>query len=95
MALVTGSSSGIGKAIAIALKEAGFIVYAIAPNADDLSDLKANGCETLSLDVTDETAAREAIRTAESHNGAVQVLVNNAGYGQYGPIEEIPIDDIR
>jgi len=95
VALVTGSSSGIGKAAAIALKEAGFIVYATAPNADDLADLKAKGCETLSLDVTDENAAREAIRTAESHNGAVQVLVNNAGYGQYGPIEEIPIDDIR
>ncbi|MDQ3064187.1 MAG: SDR family NAD(P)-dependent oxidoreductase [Acidobacteriota bacterium] len=95
IALVTGSSSGIGKAAAIALKEAGFIVYATAPNADDLADLKAKGCETLPLDVTDENAAREAIRTAESHNGAVQVLVNNAGFGQYGPIEEIPIDDIR
>lgn len=95
VALVTGASSGIGKATAIALKEAGFLTYATAPNASDLDELKAKGCETIQLDVTDENQAREAIRTAERHNGAIQVLVNNAGYGQYGPIEEIPIDDVR
>lgn len=95
VALVTGTSSGIGKAAAIALKEAGFLVYATAPDVNDLNELKDKGCETLSLDVTDENAAREAINTAERHNGSIQVLVNNAGYGQYGPIEEIPIDDVR
>lgn len=94
-AIVTGASSGIGRAAAIALKEAGFFVYATAPSGGDLGDLKAKGLETLQLDVTNETQAREAVKTAESRNGAIQVLVNNAGYGQYGPIEEIPIDDVR
>lgn len=95
VALVTGASSGIGKATAIALKEAGFLTYATAPDAGKLEELRAKGCETLALDVTDENSMREAVKTAERHNGAVQVLVNNAGYGQYGPIEEIPIDDVR
>ena len=95
VALVTGTSSGIGHAAAKALKDEGFHVYATATSADDIGDLKEYGCETLQLDVTDENQAREAIRTAEAVNGSVQVLINNAGYGQYGPIEEIPVDDVR
>lgn len=95
VALVTGTSSGIGYAAAKALTEAGFHTFVTAPNVTDINDLKTHGCETLQLDVTDENQAREAIRTAEAVNGSVQVLVNNAGYGQYGPIEEIPIDDVR
>lgn len=95
VALVTGTSSGIGNAIAKALKAEGFLTYATARDVNDLGDLKSIGCETLALDVTDAEQAREAIRTAEQHNGAVQVLVNNAGYGQYGPIEEIPIDAVK
>ena len=95
VALITGCSSGIGKAAAIQLKEAGFITYATAPDLNNLDELKSKGCETLELDVTNEEQAREAVRTAEKHNGSIQVLVNNAGYGQYGPIEEIPIDDVR
>jgi short-subunit dehydrogenase len=94
-ALVTGCSSGIGHATVIALRDAGFYVYATAPKADDLQDLKAKGYETLSLDVTDAKQAEEAIRAAEARNGSIQLLVNNAGYGQYGPLEEIPIDDVR
>ena len=95
VALVTGASSGIGKATALALKEAGFFVYATAPNAEDLSNLKSQGLETLQLDVTNEDQAKEAVQTAESRNGSIQVLVNDAGYGQYGPIEEIPVDNVR
>lgn len=45
--------------------------------------------------MTDENQAKEAVKTAESRNGSIQILVNDAGYGQYGPIEEIPIDDVR
>lgn len=94
-ALVTGSSSGIGKAAVVALKEAGFYVYATAPDTSGMENLKDANCETIQLDVTDESQAREAIRRAESRNGSLGVLVNNAGYGQYGPIEEIPVDDVR
>lgn len=95
VALVTGTSSGIGKATAIALQDAGFLVVATAPNAADIEELKVRGCETTQLDVTDETSRQEAVRFAESFNGAVYAMVNNAGYGQYGPIEEIPLDAIR
>lgn len=94
-ALVTGTSSGIGHATAKALTDAGFHTFATAPNVADIADLKEYGCETLQLDVTDENQAREAVRAAEAINGSIQVLVNNAGYGQYGPIEEIPVDDVR
>lgn len=94
-ALVTGTSSGIGKASAIALKEAGFFVYATAPDFAGLEELETDGFELLQLDVTDEEQMKKAVETAESRNGSIQVLVNNAGYGQYGPIEEIPIDAIR
>lgn len=95
VALITGASSGIGKATAKAFKEAGFLTFATARDTSDLEDLKALGCETLQLDVTDENSGRAAIEAATRHNGAVQVLVNNAGYGQYGPVEEIPIDAVR
>lgn len=94
-ALVTGTSSGIGKATAIALREAGFYVYATAPNVAEVEDLKNDGFEILTLDVTDAEQAKEVVRTAESRSGAIDVLVNNAGYGQYGPIEEIPLDAIK
>lgn len=94
-ALVTGASSGIGKATAIALRDEGFFVYATAPDISGLTDLNGEGFELLTLDVTNAEQAEKAIRTAESRNGSIQVLVNNAGYGQYGPIEEIPVDAIR
>lgn len=94
-ALVTGASSGIGKATAIALRDAGFFVYATAPDVSGLNDLSGDGFELLTLDVTNADQAKEAVKTAESRNGSIQVLVNNAGYGQYGPVEEIPIDAIK
>jgi short-subunit dehydrogenase len=95
VALVTGCSSGIGHATALALHEAGFLVYATARRVDEIEDLRARGCQTLELDVTAPNQAERAIRAAESHHGSIDVLVNNAGYGQYGPIEEIAIDDVR
>lgn len=95
VALITGTSSGIGKATAVALHEAGFFVYATAPDFADSDELKTDGFELLRLDVTKEDQAIQAVKTAESRNGSIQVLVNNAGYGQYGPIEEISLDAIR
>lgn len=95
VALITGASSGIGKATARAFKDAGFLTVATARSVGDLEDLKAIGCETVGLDVTDEGSARAAFEAAARHNGAVQVLVNNAGYGQYGPVEEIPLDAVK
>ncbi|MBV9241050.1 MAG: SDR family NAD(P)-dependent oxidoreductase [Acidobacteria bacterium] len=95
VALITGCSSGIGHATAFALSDAGFHVVATAPKLEELVDVRDQGCEILELDVTDEDQRLEAVKAAERHHGAVDVLVNNTGYGQYGPIEEIPLDSIR
>ncbi|HEY2848173.1 MAG TPA: SDR family NAD(P)-dependent oxidoreductase [Pyrinomonadaceae bacterium] len=95
VALITGCSSGIGHATALALLDEGFHVVATGPKLDELVDLRDQGCEIVELDITDEEQRIEAIRTAECHHGAVDVLVNNTGYGQYGPIEEIPLEAIR
>jgi NAD(P)-dependent dehydrogenase (short-subunit alcohol dehydrogenase family) len=95
VALITGTSSGIGRAAAFALREAGFFVYATARDENEQGEFSGDGITTLELDVTDEESMQSAVRTAEQNNGSIQVLVNNAGYGKYGPIEEIPIDAVR
>jgi NAD(P)-dependent dehydrogenase (short-subunit alcohol dehydrogenase family) len=95
VALITGSSSGIGHATALALNDAGFHVVATAPKLDELVDLRDQGCEIVALDVTDEEQRQKAVAAAEAHHGAIDVLVNNTGYGQYGPIEEIPLEAIK
>jgi NADP-dependent 3-hydroxy acid dehydrogenase YdfG len=89
--LITGCSSGIGKATALHLARRGWVVYATARRLTDVSDLAAIGCRTLALDVTDEAAMVAAVRTIEEAEGAVGVLVNNAGYSQSGAIESVPL----
>ncbi|MGO9008311.1 MAG: SDR family NAD(P)-dependent oxidoreductase [Beijerinckiaceae bacterium] len=93
--LITGCSSGVGHAAAIAFRSAGFETFATARNPATLEKLRAIGCRTLALDVTDEVSRRSAVEAVEKQFGAVHILVNNAGYGQYGPIEEISLDAIR
>ncbi len=94
-ALVTGCSSGIGRATAERLAGAGWTVYATARKVDSLSDLEAKGCRTLALDVTDEDSMAAGVRTIEEAEGAVGVLVNNAGYSQSGAIETLTAEQIR
>jgi len=93
--LVTGCSSGIGRAIAIRLAAADWPVYASARRRESIEDLADHGCELLTLDVSDASARRAAIERIESDHGAVGALVNNAGYGQQGPLEETPLQAIR
>lgn len=93
--LVTGCSSGLGHACARAFLAAGFDVAATARNEGDIVDLRALGAQTHALDVTDENSRAAAVAAVEARFGAVGVLVNNAGFGQYGPLEEIPLDAIR
>jgi NAD(P)-dependent dehydrogenase (short-subunit alcohol dehydrogenase family) len=94
-ALITGCSSGIGRATAERLAGAGWTVYATARRPETLADLEARGCRTLALDVTDEASMRAAVEAVEDEHGAVGVLVNNAGYSQNGAIETVPIDKVR
>lgn len=93
--LITGCSSGIGRAAAIRLHEAGLRVYATARRPETLTDLAGRGLRTLALDVTDETSMTEAVAAAEAEAGPVGVLINNAGYGLYGPVEQQPMAEVR
>lgn len=93
--LITGCSSGLGRATALAFLADGRRVVATARRPADIADLAARGCETLALDVTDEASRAAAVAAVEARHGAVGVLVNNAGFGHYGPLEEIALDDVR
>ena len=93
--LITGCSSGIGHATAARLADNGWTVYATARNADKLSELAEKGCKTLSLDVEDEDSMKAAVAEVEQAEGAVGVLINNAGYSQSGAVESVPMDKVR
>ncbi|WP_428261210.1 oxidoreductase [Haliangium sp.] len=93
--LITGCSSGIGKATALRLHRAGYLVYATARRPETLGELAEAGCRTVALDVTDEASMASAVARIEAEHGAVDVLVNNAGYSQSGALEEVAIDAVR
>lgn len=93
--LITGCSSGIGHATAARLADDGWRVYATARRPEALADLRERGCQTLALDVTDEASMRAAVDSVTEAEGAVGVLVNNAGYSQSGALETVPIEQVR
>ncbi len=94
-ALVTGCSTGIGRATAIALQNAGLPVVATARKLDAIADLGDRGMATLTLDVADEDSMTAAVAQVAEQAGHVGVLVNNAGYGLYGPVEQTPMSEVR
>jgi NAD(P)-dependent dehydrogenase (short-subunit alcohol dehydrogenase family) len=93
--LITGCSSGIGRATAQRLAADGWPVYATARHPDSIADLARRGCQTLALDVTDEGSMHDAVATVERAEGAVGVLVNNAGYSQSGALEGLSLERVR
>jgi NAD(P)-dependent dehydrogenase (short-subunit alcohol dehydrogenase family) len=93
--LITGCSSGIGRETARHLADRGWTVYATARSPETLADLGAAGCKTLTCDVTDEESMRACVDTVVEAEGAVGVLVNNAGYSQSGAVESVDLDSIR
>ena len=93
--LVTGCSSGMGRATAERLAADGWKVYATARRPETVADLNEKGCETLALDVLDEGSMQRAVQTVSEAEGAVGVLVNNAGYSQSGAVETVPLDAVR
>ena len=93
--LITGCSSGIGRATALRLAAAGWTVYASARRPETLEELGRAGCRLLPLDVLDDRSMRAAVESVVEIEGAVGVLVNNAGYGQYGAVESVPMDLVR
>ncbi|MBZ3900381.1 SDR family oxidoreductase [Streptomyces griseiscabiei] len=95
---ITGASRGFGRRFVEAALERGDKVAATARNADSLKDLLAAHGEAilpLTLDVTDKTAAFEAVQRAHAHFGRLDVLVNNAGYGLFGAVEELTEQQMR
>jgi NAD(P)-dependent dehydrogenase (short-subunit alcohol dehydrogenase family) len=96
--LITGSSRGLGRALSEAVLRAGHRLVATARNPEQLADLAeryGESVRTIALDVTSTDAARDAIRTAVTSFGGLDVLVNNAGYGNVNSIEETSLDAFR
>lgn len=95
VALVTGASSGIGEVTARKLQELGYMVYGAARRVDRMQGLESAGMHTLAMDVTDDASVTAAVEQIIAETGRIDVLVNNAGYGSYGSIEDMPLDEAR
>ncbi|GHO51364.1 hypothetical protein KSX_95270 [Ktedonospora formicarum] len=95
IALVTGGSSGIGEATALALAQTGYTVYAGARRVERMQRLKECGIRPLALDVTDDESMQSAVSQILASEGHINVLVNNAGYGSYGALEDVPLSEAR
>lgn len=93
--LITGASSGIGYDAAATLAQQGHRVYAAARRTALMEPLKAFGVHILKMDVTDEASMREGVRAVVQSEGRIDVLVNNAGYGFFGAIENVPMEEAR
>ena len=94
-ALVTGASSGIGEATALKLHALGYTIYGAARRTDRLQQLATRGIRPLAMDVTDDDSMRAGVEQIVAETGRVDVLVNNAGYGSYGAIEDVPLEEAR
>jgi NAD(P)-dependent dehydrogenase (short-subunit alcohol dehydrogenase family) len=95
IALVTGASSGIGEATARELAAAGFTVYAAARRVERLHTLAEAGIHPIAMDVTDDASMQAGVETILTEQGRIDVLVNNAGYGSYGALEDVPMEEAR
>jgi len=93
--LITGCSSGIGRAAARAFLDEGWTVYATARNPADIETLGEAGCELATLDVTDQDDVDRVVDRILDEEGAIGALINNAGYGQFGPVEDVPTAKVR
>ena len=95
VALVTGASSGIGEATAIELAKAGFTVYAAARRVERMQHLETLHVRPIAMDVTDDASMQAGVERILSDEGRIDVLVNNAGYGSYGALEDVPTEEAR
>jgi NAD(P)-dependent dehydrogenase (short-subunit alcohol dehydrogenase family) len=95
VALVTGGSSGIGECTVRELMEAGFTVYTAARRVERMQSLADAGAHVFAMDVTDDASMVAGVERIVGEQGRIDVLVNNAGYGSYGAVEDVPIDEAR
>ncbi len=95
VAIVTGASSGIGKSVARQLLAKGFRVHAAARRTEAMEDLAAFGASVHYLDLTQPESIEALVTAVLAEGDRIDVLVNNAGYGSYGAVEDVPIADAR
>jgi NAD(P)-dependent dehydrogenase (short-subunit alcohol dehydrogenase family) len=101
VAIVTGSSSGIGYATSLMLARNGFYTYASARNINKSASLQSTAdaerlpLKLIQLDVTDDSSVKAAVEKIVSEKGRIDVLVNNAGYGLFGAFEDLSVDEIK
>ena len=93
--LITGASSGIGFDAAQTLAQQGHKVYAAARRVERMEPMKAFGVQVLKMDVTDEMSMIQGVEAVIHAEGRIDVLVNNAGYGYFGAIENVPLEEAR
>ncbi|MFB6131573.1 MAG: SDR family oxidoreductase [Salinigranum sp.] len=94
--LITGCSSGIGRATALGFLEEDWVVYATARNPADIQTLgERQGCRIAKLDVTDDEDVSRVVDRIVEEEGHITCLVNNAGYAQMGPIEDVPTPEVH
>jgi len=95
VALVTGGSSGIGEATALRLQELGYTTYAAARRLERMEHLSESGIRTLAMDVTDDGSMQSGVKQILAEENRIDVLVNAAGYGSYGALEDVPLSEAR
>ncbi len=95
VALITGASSGIGKDAALRLLSMGYVVYAAARRVDRMQDVQAAGGVPLKMDVTEDASMAAGVERILQEQDRIDVLINNAGYGQMGALEDVPLSEGR
>ena len=95
IALVTGASSGIGKSAVKALESKGFVVYAAARRVEKMADLASENVHLISMDITNTVSIEKGVQNILGRYNRIDVLVNNAGYGLFGTVEDIPLSEAR
>lgn len=93
--LITGASAGMGKETAMLLLQKGYTVYAAARRLDKMDDIRSLGARILKMDVTDDISMINCVQHIIQADGRIDVLINNAGFGFYGAVEDVPISDAR
>ena len=93
--LVTGASSGMGESAAVLLHESGYKVYGAARRTDKMKSLEDKGISVVPLDLTKEESIVSCVDTILKKEGRIDILINNAGYGSYGAIEDVSLEEAR
>lgn len=95
IALITGASSGMGKDFAKALLKEGMTVYTVARRIEKMDDLKKLGAIPMKMDITKEDDVQAIVDQIKQDHGRIDILINNAGFGMFGSVEETTLEDAR